>query len=260
MTVKKTNQKWKKIFWEFDLQTDRLGAGNKYPKILKQAGCLEEVLAEIEKTQKELICRFKPDTTLTFVNKAYCNAIGLSEEEIIGRKYIEFIPEEDREFALEKLEKARESQTPQKYEHKVEGEDGEISYQRWTDYPIFDNRGEIEGFQAVGTDITEIKKKEEEIREKNRLLEGVINSIPDIIGIQKPDHSIMRYNKTGYDMLDLPSEEIKGQKCYELLDRNKACENCTTEKALKTKKLEETEKYFPELDTYFHCRSNPIID
>ncbi|SDM47190.1 PAS domain-containing protein, partial [Halarsenatibacter silvermanii] len=66
-------------------------------------------------------------------------------------------------------------------------------------------------------DITETRKMKEEIKEKNRLLEGVLNNIPDIIGIQKPDHTIMRYNKAGYEQLDMPPEDIKGQKCYKLL-------------------------------------------
>ncbi|WP_234985629.1 PAS domain-containing protein, partial [Halarsenatibacter silvermanii] len=178
---------------------------------------LKERYNSIINTQKELICRFKPDTTLTFVNEAYCENIDLPEKEIIGRKYTEFIPDEDREFALKQLEKVKESHKPQKYEHKVEDENGEIRHHRWVDYPVFDKSGEIEEFQAVGVDITERKMMEEEIKEKNRLLEGVLNSIPDVIGIQKPDHTIMRYNKAGYEQLDMPPEDIKGQKCYKLL-------------------------------------------
>ena len=40
-----------------------------------------------------VICRFLPDTTLTFVNEAYCRYWNMSREELIGRKFVELIPE-----------------------------------------------------------------------------------------------------------------------------------------------------------------------
>jgi len=109
-------------------------------------------------------------------------------------------------------------------------------------------------------DITEKKQLEKEIKEKNNLLEEVLNGFPDIIGVQKPDHTILHYNEAGYDMLGMDPEEVKGQKCFRLLGRKKECENCASKKAINSRKLAETEKYIPEMDTYLNCRSNPVIN
>jgi len=109
-------------------------------------------------------------------------------------------------------------------------------------------------------DITEKKEMEKEIEEKDKLLESVLSCVPDVINIQKPDHTIIHCNRAGYEKLNLFSEKIPGQKCYEILGEEEVCENCATEKALKTKKLEEVEKYIPELDIYIHSRSKPIIN
>ena len=53
----------------------------------------EERYRNVVETQTELICRYLPDTTLTFVNDAYCRYFGRSRDELVGRKFIELIPE-----------------------------------------------------------------------------------------------------------------------------------------------------------------------
>jgi PAS domain-containing protein len=48
-------------------------------------------------TQQEMISHYLPDTTLVFVNQAYCRTFGLSESELIGRKFLEHIPPDYQE-------------------------------------------------------------------------------------------------------------------------------------------------------------------
>ena len=131
---------------------------------------LKEVKARYQnlvETQENLICRFKPDTTLTFVNKACSKAFGLPEDELLGKKLSELIPEENREFALNKLEEVKEKNSALTYEHKVVDKNGQALYQRWTNYPVYDEQGKIKEFQAVGVDISEIKAIEEKLKKQN---------------------------------------------------------------------------------------------
>ena len=197
----------------------------------------------------------------TYLDDNLEEILGYKPEDFIEKKNLwrECVHPEDREKAFESLDtfQMEGSITSKKYRLK----DKEGNY-RW----LLDKRRLIKNTdgsrEVVGAwwDITEQKEMEEEIKEKNRLLEGVLNSIPDVIGIQRPDYTMIRYNEAGYEKLDMSPEDIKGQKCYELLGREEICEKCATEKALKTKKLEEVEKYIPELDIYHNCRSNPIIN
>ncbi|MCQ1537554.1 PAS domain S-box protein [Methanocalculus taiwanensis] len=115
-------------------------------------------------------------------------------------------------------------------------------------------------WDGVVIDIDERKRADENIRDANRLLEGVLDGVSDIIGIQNPDHSIVRYNRAGYEMLGCSHEEIKGKHCYSLIGRSMPCENCATAVAMKSKKLETVERFVPELDRYLICRSNPVLN
>ncbi len=134
---------------------------------------------------------------------------------------------------------------------------------QWIDLrviPILGHDGKLEQIVEWVRDITDRKQSEQEIKTQQKLLEGVIDNISDVLAIQRPDHSIVRYNQSGYDLLDITPEEVKGKKCYELIGRNKECEECATSRAVESKRLEEIEKYVPEMDVYLNCRSNPVLD
>ncbi|WGI18096.1 PAS domain S-box protein [Methanonatronarchaeum sp. AMET-Sl] len=124
----------------------------------------------------------------------------------------------------------------------------------------FKDDGDITGAQIIVDDITELKETEKELKNQKNLLKGIIDGIPDILAIQDPDHTINRYNKAGYEKLDIEAGEAKGKKCYELLGREQECKECATKKAVNTGELEQIEKYVPELDLYLYCRSNPILN
>ena len=113
---------------------------------------------------------------------------------------------------------------------------------------------------SLGKVIDIVQEKKEELKEKKNLLEGIINSIPDILAVQNPDQSIEFYNQAGYEVLGIDEAEAKGEKCYHLLGKNKACDNCPSKKTLESKEREMVQKYIPGLDKYFECISKPILN
>ncbi len=106
----------------------------------------------------------------------------------------------------------------------------------------------------------EKKTTDEEMVRQNRLLKGIIDGIPDIIGVQSTDHTIAFYNSAGYSFFNKPPEEVVGKRCFELLGRDKECSICPTRLALDSGKIEQVEKFIPERNAYYYCRSNPITD
>lgn len=134
---------------------------------------------------------------------------------------------------------------------------------RWVDVrvlPILNAQGDVEFFVEWVQDISRQKQMEQDLKEQNTLLEGVLDGVSDILAIQYPDYTIDRYNKAGYEALGCEEGEVQNKTCYELLGRQKPCERCATRLALQTKKQEQLEKFVPELGIYLDCRSNPILD
>src|SRR5690606_5204390 len=64
----------------------------------------EDRYRNVVEAQTDLICRYTPDTTLTFVNDTYCRYFGRKRGELIGSKFIELIPDAERSVVLDRIE------------------------------------------------------------------------------------------------------------------------------------------------------------
>ncbi|MFP4237329.1 MAG: PAS domain S-box protein [Desulfonatronovibrio sp.] len=113
---------------------------------------------------------------------------------------------------------------------------------------------------AICRDITRRKKVEAELEQTNRLLQGILDNIPDVISVKRTDLDMICYNKKGYDLLGITAEQIKNRKCYELLGRKTPCKSCASLEAARTGKMAAIEQFIPELNVYLSCRANPVLD
>lgn len=116
----------------------------------------EKQLDSILHAQKQMISRFKEDTTLTYVNKAYKDYFGQGEKSITGKKWVEFVPEEQRPGILRRLKNLKNDPSIlSDYKHEIFDKEGRKRWIEWTDYIIRDQDGKFMEFQSVGTDITD---------------------------------------------------------------------------------------------------------
>ena len=119
----------------------------------------EERYRSVVESQTELICRYLPDTTLTFVNDAYCRYFGKTWEDLTGTKFLELIPESSRDDVRGMIESLIQRPRIETHEHEVLLPDGGIGWQQWVNHAIRDAVGKIVEFQAVGRDLTERKQR-----------------------------------------------------------------------------------------------------
>ena len=120
----------------------------------------EERYRNVVQTQSELICRYLPDTTLTFVNDAYCRYFGKNRAELIGSKFIDLIPEHARQYTLLHVQSLIKSPRMEGTEHEVILPDGSLSWQQWINHVITNGNGRVKELQGIGRDITERKLAE----------------------------------------------------------------------------------------------------
>lgn len=136
----------------------------------------EQVLKSILETQQDLICRFRPDTSLTFVNSAFCRLYGLGVSEIVGKRFLDFVPEENRSEEILKLESLiPESASATSSVRHITPNGMEVILE-WTYTAIFDATGRLIEFQTSGQNVTEnIWIKDEPVRYAR--LQGFLRSI-----------------------------------------------------------------------------------
>jgi PAS domain S-box-containing protein len=140
----------------------------------------EERFQRLANDMPALVVEFLPDSTLTYVNQYYCTYFGMTEEELIGRRFLELVPEHMRE----KTEKAYRSLTPDKpfTVYSIHSfRDDELRWRQWRHRAFFDEHGEAIRYQATGIDITESKRTEAALKDTNKKLKAAIKKADDAV-------------------------------------------------------------------------------
>jgi len=171
----------------------------------------------IVENQRDAVCRWLPDTTLTYVNSTYKELYGSTHEEMHGRQWIEFLPPKNRDSVKEKY--LRLSQSPQTIstENFLHSKDGTFRYYHWVTTPIIDTEGNCIEFQSIGRDITEIKKIELALRESEARTRAISDAAIDAIIMLNPGGRVTYWNPAAEKIFGYTGEEIIGKNLHQLL-------------------------------------------
>jgi PAS domain S-box-containing protein len=141
----------------------------------------EERYRGIVENQSDLVCRVLPDTTLTFVSRSYCRFFQGTRKELIGRKFLDLVPQAAHAHVMDSIRSAiRDGQTVV-CEHEVLLPGGGIGWHQWINQPIFNEHGEVSEIQAIGRDITKRRRAELALGESRERMHAILRAIPDSI-------------------------------------------------------------------------------
>lgn len=112
--------------------------------------------------QTELICRYRPDFTMTFINEAFCRFFCMRQADLIGRSLIWLMPEQGGMILKNSL-KAISRDNPLVSIEQLCTVGVEPRWLQWTIRAILDQGGQIIEFQSVGRDVTERRRAEESL-------------------------------------------------------------------------------------------------
>lgn len=131
--------------------------------------------------QMELVCRYLPDFTLTFCNRAYCQYHWKKLNELIGTSFLPTISPDDKKKLFRFLKSANPDNPTQTKVQKITKSDGKILWVEWRRRALFDEKGELYEIQSVGRDITDLKTTEETLKENNIMLERKNTALTEIL-------------------------------------------------------------------------------
>ncbi len=174
---------------------------------------LQRLYQGIVEDQTELICRWKPDGTLTFVNGAYARYFGGTPDDYIGFNFLPLLPEEDRALIHEAVARLTPENDTYTYMHRVRLPDGTERWTEWTDRGLFDEAGNLVELQSVGRDITEQKRAQEDLTRLARAIE----TSPVVVVITDAHQKILYVNPAFTQLTGYTLQEAIGQKPGTLL-------------------------------------------
>ena len=117
----------------------------------------------IVEDQTELILRMLPDLTVTFVNGAYCRYFGRTPEQMLGKSLLEHVLPEEHVNARRFLAGITQATPAFERDSRVKDGTGAERWMHWASRGLFDARGTLAEIQAVGRDVTELKRAMDEL-------------------------------------------------------------------------------------------------
>ncbi|MCE1255544.1 MAG: PAS domain S-box protein, partial [Anaerolineae bacterium] len=178
--------------------TDRRNAQN----------ALQESQRRLEMLMKNLPgmayrCKNDPQWTMEFVSEGCFTLTGYTSSQLINNTSLSFadlIYPEDRDLIWNEVQQGLEHKVPYHLNYRIKTGNGEEKWVWEQGQGVFNEAGELEALEGLITDMTQIKKSEEAVRQSEALLNNIFNILPVGLWLADNNGRLIRSNRRGREI------------------------------------------------------------
>ncbi|QAY90061.1 PAS domain-containing sensor histidine kinase [Pseudomonas sp. ACM7] len=116
-----------------------------------------------------MICRYRPDLTLTFGNRPLATYLECQPEQLPGVNLGSWMSQEQREAFLQRLSRLSPEFPISTAEINLQLPGREHAWWVWSDRGVFDEHGHLLEIQAVGRDNTEVRRAQQQLTQSAKM-------------------------------------------------------------------------------------------
>lgn len=177
------------------------------------------------------------DSRYIAVNEAFCQAVNLTPDDLIGKSEYEVWPLEQAQMFIETDQAAIASGKPYYMERCIPLADGSYHWVMTIKTPVYDDAGNVLGTTGISMDITSRKQAELTVQQLNTELEArvhertaalqnalsesqalnaILDNLVDGLLVTNTEGRVIRYNPAFVNMFALVSHDFLHQNCQQL--------------------------------------------
>ncbi len=168
----------------------------------------EKRFRAVVEDQTDLICRFKPDGLLTFVNEAFCRFHGKQSEELLGTNFFQTLSKEDAAVPLSYINSLPPDEPVVSFDHRLLAPNKLVVWHQYRVRRLFQEKGDTREFQAVIQDITQRKQSEQALRASEEKYRSLIDHIPDVVWTADASRDLLYISGNAVKVLGYSLEEL----------------------------------------------------
>ncbi len=247
------------FYTKFSSLVSQLSYSNlKLAKLLQDQRVTEEALRRSEREKQAILDATRDyvillDMSMTIVwpNEAACAAADMQRDALVGQQCYKILAQREDPCPNCPIIKTMETGQPQEIEKEMPN--GSVWLVRG--YPLRNEAGKITGAVEIMQDVTDRKRVEREIRERQVYLEGVLKAVPDAIVTLDAQHRIVEWNAGAEKLFGYTRKDVLNKNVDDLITARDVMEEATafTQKALDGQEV-------PPVETIRYRRDGTPID
>ncbi|MGY2290634.1 ATP-binding protein [Pseudomonas sp. SDO528_S397] len=116
-----------------------------------------------------MICRYRPDLTLTFGNTPLANYMECTPEQLPGVNLSQWLSQEQQQAFMHRIEQLSPEFPVSTAEISLQLPGREHAWWVWSDRGVFDEHGRLLEVQAVGRDNTEVRRSQQQLTQSAKM-------------------------------------------------------------------------------------------
>jgi PAS domain S-box-containing protein len=177
----------------------------------------DERYREILETTPEGVWRLDADDRTDYVNPRMADMLGYSPQQMIGRELAEFMDPTAQRVARQELEAARSDGRAGLVENCFLRKDGSKCWARVSHRPLTDQHGQHAGSLAIVSDINAEKARTVEMREAERFLAALTDSMAEGVCAMNGDGHVTYMNHAAEQLLGWTQQELVGRSLHDTI-------------------------------------------
>lgn len=204
------------------------GQGFKLYLIERPHPCNEVVLEETPINRYYRLLNFPdylfivslPDTTILFVNNSYAQFYNTTAENLLGKKWIDFLPDEKSKRYLEMFHSFTPSCPTAKIETYVYDKKGNKRWYEWSLHASYNKSGTLKEYSAVGYEVTHYRELNDELAISKARYEAIVENQRELIVRHLVDGEILFINEAFCRFFGARQEDLLGLIWFDLIDKD----------------------------------------
>jgi PAS domain S-box-containing protein len=157
----------------------------------------------------QIVWTTSADGRTIYFNRQWVEYTGLTLEESYGEGWITAFHPDDRKRAWDAWQRAVQHRDTYSLECRLRRADGVYRWWLIRGVPLLSANGEIRKWFGTYTDIEQIKRIEQELKDANAFLDAIIENIPLTLFIKESQSlRFVRFNRAGEDLVGRPRQQV----------------------------------------------------
>jgi len=179
----------------------------------------ERKFRQFVETAQEGVWSIDAEGKTMYANLKMAELLGYGVEQLLGKPLSAFMDDRGVKIAEKNLEQGRQD-IKEQCEFEFIKKDGSRLYTSSSISPLIDDRGNHIGALALVSDITERKRREQEIRMFSHFLEEIASNLPDLVFIKDRNLKYAVVSEAACGFVGKSRQEILGKTAHDLYPRD----------------------------------------